>query len=56
MPSILTALLHSGSLKPNKVLLLDEKEGDMQERTEKGLEMQRKGTIRGAKVVVKIDH
>lgn len=56
MPSILSALLESGSLQPSKVLLLDEKHGDMKARVEKGLELQRKGEVRGEKIVVKIDH
>ena len=56
LPSILPSLLESSLLQPSKVSLLDEKDGHLKERVEKGLEKLRKGEIRGEKLVVKIDH
>jgi len=56
MSSVLPSLLKSSSLHPNKVILLDKKDGSLKERTEKGIEKLRKGEIRGEKLVVKVDH
>lgn len=55
MSNILTGLLASASLKPNKVMLLDEKFGDLKARLEEGLNRMRSGAVSGEKLVVKID-
>jgi len=55
MSSVLTSILESSSLQPNRVRLLDEKDGSIEERVRKGLDMFRRGEVRGEKIVVKID-
>lgn len=56
MSTILTRLLASASLKPNKVVLLDEKFGDLKGRVEEGLSRMRTGAVSGEKLVVKMVH
>lgn len=54
MSVILPSLLASSALEPNKVRLFDAKDGDLKDRTEKGLAALREGDVRGEKVVIKI--
>lgn len=54
--NVLDSLLAFGLLKPNQVVLLDEKVGDFKARTEEGLNRMRTGAVSGEKLVVKIGH
>jgi len=54
MSTLLAGLLASASLKPNKVVLLDGKFGDLKGRADEGLNRMRAGAVSGEKLVVKI--
>ncbi|THV06445.1 GroES-like protein [Dendrothele bispora CBS 962.96] len=54
LPKILPHLLDHGIIQPNKVRLLDESFGTLEERVGKGLELLRNNLVSGEKVVVKI--
>jgi hypothetical protein len=49
---VLPPLLASGTIKPNKVLLLDE--GSLKDRVVKGLGLLRDNKLSGEKLIVKI--
>ncbi|THV06444.1 GroES-like protein [Dendrothele bispora CBS 962.96] len=54
MPKILPHLLDQGIIQPNKVRLLDESSGTLEERVGKGLDLLRNNLVSGEKVVVKV--
>lgn len=56
MSTVLPGLLASGSLKPNKIVLLDEKFGGLKGRYEEGLTRMKANGVSGEKMVVKINH
>lgn len=55
MTSLLPGLLASGSLKPNKVTLLDQSFGDLSGRVKEAFGRMRAGAVSGEKLVIKID-
>ncbi|KAK7464437.1 hypothetical protein VKT23_006605 [Stygiomarasmius scandens] len=55
MPKILPHLLESGTIQPNRMRLLDESFGSLEERVGTGLDLLRNNKVSGEKVVVKTD-
>jgi hypothetical protein len=55
MPTILPDLLAKGHIEPNRVKLLDSKQGSLKDRVKEGLQLLRENKVSGEKVVVKIN-
>lgn len=52
MPEIVTGLLASGSLQPNRVRLLET--GSFLDRVKEGLDLLRNNKVSGEKIVIKV--
>lgn len=55
MPRILPDLLAKGHIVPNRIKLLDSKQGSLKDRAREGLDLLRNNRVSGDKVVVKVN-